>query len=52
MRELGLKGLPGPKKGVKNLKNVATCEDLVKRDFHGARPQRAVAHRHHRAPDL
>jgi len=33
MRELGLKGLPGPKKGVKNLKNTATCEDLIQRSF-------------------
>ena len=38
MRELGLKGLPGPKKGVKNLKNVATCEDLVQRCFVATRP--------------
>lgn len=33
MRELGLKGLPGPRKGVKNLKNAPTCEDLVERCF-------------------
>jgi putative transposase len=33
MRELGIKGLPGPKKGVKNLKNAPTCEDLVQRSF-------------------
>jgi len=33
MRQLGLKGLPGPKKGVKNLKNAPTCEDLVQRAF-------------------
>ena len=33
MRQLGLQGLPGPKKGVKNLKNIATCEDLVQRSF-------------------
>jgi putative transposase len=38
MRELGLKGLPGPKKGVKNLKNAATCEDLVQRQFSASGP--------------
>jgi transposase InsO family protein len=38
MRELGLKGLPGPKKGKKNLVNAATCEDLVKREFTATRP--------------
>ena len=38
MRELGLQGLPGPKKGVKNLKNARTCEDLVKRQFTATRP--------------
>jgi putative transposase len=38
MRELGLKGLPGPKKGVKNLKNVRTCEDLVQRSFTATKP--------------
>jgi transposase InsO family protein len=38
MRQLGLKGLPGPRKGVKNLKNVATCEDLVERRFAASAP--------------
>ena len=38
MRELGLQGLPGPKKGVKNLKNIATAEDLVQRSFVATRP--------------
>jgi transposase InsO family protein len=38
MRELGLQGLPGPKKGYKNLKNIATCEDLVQRNFTATRP--------------
>ena len=38
MRELGIQGLPGPKKGVKNLKNVATCEDLVQRNFRATAP--------------
>jgi putative transposase len=33
MAELGIHGLPGTKKGVKNLKNIATCEDLVQRNF-------------------
>jgi len=33
MRELGIRGLPGPKKGSKNLKNARTCEDLVQRQF-------------------
>ena len=28
MRQLGIRGLPGPRKGVKNL-NAPTCEDLV-----------------------
>jgi putative transposase len=31
MRQLGIHGLPGPRKGVKNLKNAPTCEDLVQR---------------------
>ncbi len=51
MRELGIHGLPGPKKGYKNLKNAPTCEDLVQRQFTATRPNRAVADRHHRAPD-
>lgn len=38
MRELGLKGLPGPKKGSKNLKNAPTCEDLVQRQFKASGP--------------
>jgi transposase InsO family protein len=38
MRELGIKGLPGPRKGVKNLKNAPTCEDLVQRDFQANAP--------------
>jgi len=38
MRELGLKGLPGPKKGFKNLKNAPTCEDLVQRQFTASAP--------------
>jgi len=38
MRELGLKGLPGPKKGSKNLKNAPTCEDLVQRQFRARAP--------------
>jgi putative transposase len=33
MRELGIKGLPGPKRHKKNLVNQATEEDLVKRKF-------------------
>jgi len=33
MRELGIKGLPGPKKHKKNLVNQATEEDLVQRNF-------------------
>ena len=33
MRQLGLQGLPGPKKGTRNLVNVATHEDLVQRNF-------------------
>jgi putative transposase len=38
MRELGLKGLPGPKKGYKNLVNAPTCEDLVQRQFSASGP--------------
>jgi putative transposase len=38
MRQLGLKGLPGPRKGVKNLKNAPTCEDLVQRRFTASGP--------------
>jgi putative transposase len=38
MRSLGLKGLPGPRKGVKNLKNAPTCEDLVQRQFTATAP--------------
>jgi putative transposase len=33
MRELGIQGLPGPKKGHRDLVNVATQEDLVQRVF-------------------
>jgi putative transposase len=50
MRELGIKGLSGPKKHKKNLVHQATKEDLVQRNFTVDAP-RAVAHRHHRAPD-
>jgi transposase InsO family protein len=38
MRQLGIKGLPGPRKGIKNLKNAATCEDLVQRRFDATAP--------------
>jgi transposase InsO family protein len=38
MRELGIQGLPGPKKGRPNLVNVATQEDLVQRAFTATRP--------------
>jgi transposase InsO family protein len=38
MRQLGLKGLPGPRKGIKNLKNAPTCEDLVQRNFTATAP--------------
>ncbi len=38
MRELGIKGLPGPKKHKKNLVNQATEEDLVQRNFTVDRP--------------
>jgi putative transposase len=33
MRQLGIRGLPGPKKRKPNLVNAATEEDLVKRNF-------------------
>jgi transposase InsO family protein len=38
MRQLGIRGLPGPRKGVKNLKNAPTCEDLVQRRFRASVP--------------
>jgi putative transposase len=38
MRELEIKGLPGPKRHKKNLVNQATEEDLVKRNFKVDRP--------------
>jgi putative transposase len=38
MRQLGIKGLPGPRKGMKNLKNAPTCEDLVQRQFRASAP--------------
>jgi len=38
MRELGIKGLPGPRKAIKNLKNAPTCEDLVQRRFTASAP--------------
>jgi hypothetical protein len=38
MGELGLAGLPGPKKGHKNLKNAPRCEDLVQRQFRADAP--------------
>jgi transposase InsO family protein len=38
MRQLGIRGLPGPRKGFTNLKNAPTCEDLVRRDFHARHP--------------
>ena len=38
MRELGIQGIPGPRKGVKNLKNAPTCEDLVQRQFRASAP--------------
>jgi putative transposase len=38
MRELGLRGLPGPRKGHPNLKNAPTCEDLVQRQFRADAP--------------
>ena len=38
MRRLGIKGLPGPRKGVKNLVNAATSEDLLERRFVASHP--------------
>lgn len=38
MRDLGIHGLPGPKKGHQNLKNAPTCDDLVQRQFTATRP--------------
>ncbi len=33
MAELGIHGLPGPRRRVKNLKNIVTADDLVQRNF-------------------
>lgn len=38
MRRLGIKGIPGPKKGHRNMVNAATNEDLVQRQFHATKP--------------
>lgn len=38
MRELGIQGIPGPRKRVKNLENAPTCEDLVQRQFRAKAP--------------
>ena len=38
MKRLGIRGLPGPRKGRPNLVNVPTCEDLVQRNFTASRP--------------
>lgn len=38
MRQLGIHGLPGPRRGIKNLKNAPTCEDLVQRQFTATAP--------------
>jgi putative transposase len=38
MRQLGIRGLPGPKKRRVNLVNAATEEDLVQRNFVATRP--------------
>jgi putative transposase len=38
MRELGIQGLPGPKKGRHNMVNLATAEDLVRREFRALQP--------------
>jgi transposase InsO family protein len=38
MHQLGIRGLPGPRKGIKNLKNAPTCEDLVQRQFTTSAP--------------
>ena len=38
MQRMGLKGLPGPKKGKKNLVNLATADDLVQRAFTAGAP--------------
>jgi len=38
MRELGIQGLPGPKKGRYNLVQMATQDDLVQREFRAMTP--------------
>ncbi|MGC1406941.1 MAG: IS3 family transposase, partial [Candidatus Dormiibacterota bacterium] len=38
MRQLGLRGLPGPREGGEELVNAATCEDLVQRQFTASQP--------------
>ena len=51
MRELGINGLPGPKKHKKNLVNAGHRRGPRAAQLHRRPAQRAVAHRHHRAPD-
>ena len=52
MRELGLKGLPGPEEGGEEpQEHHRRAEDLVQRSFAATPTQRAVVDRHHRAPD-
>ena len=46
MRQLGLRGLPGPKKRPWNPANEATEEDLVERKFAAVAPT-SCADRHH-----
>ena len=45
MNGQGLIGLPGPKKGHRNLVNGATHEDLVQRNFVATSPNSLVLHR-------
>jgi len=51
LRELGLRGLPGPKKRTANLVNAATEEEPRQAQLRGQGHQPAVADRYHRAPD-
>jgi hypothetical protein len=49
--ELGIKGLPGPKTRKKKPRQRGHRGRAGEAQFHRRPPQRAVAHRHHRAPD-
>ena len=51
MRELGIKGLPGPKRRKKNLVKRGHRRGPGPAKFYGGPAQRLMADRHHRAPE-